>query len=131
MRESTETTADGGGPESYPAWPLPGPSQEPSGGMKPATVSQLKKLSGAAFKQRGVAAYEHLGLLMGCKGSAFWYCRRLMMRWLGEEPKAGKGRVLGDFGWNNHGKTEEQGDKREPVMCRQAADRSCVAVPCT
>lgn len=43
---------------------------------------------------------------MGCKGSIFWYCTRLMMRYLGEKTKAVNGRDLGGLGENKHGKTE-------------------------
>jgi len=73
--------------------------------MKPTTVIQLERFSGADFKQRGKAAYGHLGLQMGCKGSTFWYHTRLMMRCSGEEPKAEKGRALVGLGGNKHEKT--------------------------
>lgn len=56
----------------YPGCSLSGPSQEPSvthQGIKPTAVIQLERLPGAAYKQRDVAAYGHLGLLTECKGS--------------------------------------------------------------
>lgn len=41
-------------------------------------------------------------------GTAFWNCTRLIMGWLKEEPKVGKGRHEGDLGRN---KQENRGMK--------------------
>lgn len=48
---------------------------------------------------------------MGRKGSAFWYCTRFIMRYLGEKPKAGKGRDLGGSGGTRMGKQKDKGTK--------------------
>lgn len=41
-----------------------------------------------------------------CRRKIFWYCTGLIMRYLGEEPKEGKRKVLGDLGRNKCRKIE-------------------------
>lgn len=89
-----------------PCLALPEPSQEPSAthqGMKPTTAIQFLRLPGAAFKQRGIAAFGCLGLLMGCEGRAFWHATRLKMLSEGSKGREGEGseKLDREYTWGN------------------------------
>lgn len=81
--------------------PLPGLSRESHQPCWPGL--KLIKSSGATLRitcQTKHGMSKGVGHIMECRGREVHGCRELLMGYLGEEQKAGKGRGLGDLGKN-------------------------------
>ena len=72
-------------------------------GNPPRIVSERNCLSWKPCKLEGVIAYTSIGLIMGCRGTAFGFYVKLIMRglWEGSKTRKESGQIQEEQAWEN------------------------------